>query len=370
MAWPEYVLRTIRRPISGGGIFLRRWEIVEMFVDRVEIHVEAGDGGNGCCSFRRERYVPRGGPDGGDGGRGGSILFEARDGVDHLSAIAHRKFWRAERGGHGQGSNRHGKKGSDLLIAVPPGTLVMDADEDFLIKDLSQLGDRIVAARGGKGGRGNAHFKSSTNRAPRQCTLGESGESRRLILELKSIADVGLVGLPNAGKSTLLSRLTRARPEIANYPFTTKTPNLGRVQIDRDQSFILADIPGLIEGAHLGVGLGHDFLKHIQRTRVLVHLVEPAPMDGSDPVVNYESIRHELIEFDPSLAERPEIVVVSKSELPDAESVRQRMAAQLGVPVLGVSAVTGQELNQLVGAISRQLAQPEKRGQASFSRDT
>ncbi len=254
-----------------------------MFVDRVEIEVIAGDGGNGCSSFRRERYVPRGGPDGGDGGRGGSVTILAEHGVDSLATLAHRRRWRATRGRHGQGSNRHGRNGQDLVIRVPTGTVVMDAQERFVIKDLVDEGDQFVAARGGKGGKGNAHFKSATNQAPRECTAGEEGEQRVLVLELKVIADVGLLGKPNAGKSTLLSRLSHARPEIADYPFTTKFPNLGRVQIDYDRSFVLADIPGLIEGAHAGVGLGHEFLRHIERAGILVHLVEPAPLDGSRP---------------------------------------------------------------------------------------
>ncbi len=328
-----------------------------MFVDRVEIEVQAGDGGGGCLSFRRERYVPRGGPDGGDGGRGGSVILQAQDGVNHLSTLAHRKTWKAERGTHGQGSLRHGRNGADLIIDVPPGTLVLDARQGYVIKDLAQVGDTVTAARGGHGGWGNAHFKSSTNRAPRQCNPGESGESRRLILELKTIADVGLVGRPNAGKSTLLSRLSHARPEIADYPFTTKTPHLGRVDVNQDESFVLADIPGLIEGAHRGVGLGHDFLRHIERTRVLLHLVEPLPSDGTDPVTNYFAIRDELRQYNLDLVERPEIVAVTKAELPGAADVHAQLQAQLPSPVLLISAVTGQNLNHLIGAIKRQLDQ-------------
>ena len=263
-----------------------------MFVDRVQIEATAGNGGNGCMSFRRERYVAKGGPNGGNGGSGGDIVIIARQGVNSLVALSHRKHWRAERGVHGQGSNMHGKKGSDQIIEVPVGTIVIDAKNDFVIKDLTCEGDSVVAARGGKGGKGNAAFKSATNQAPREWTPGDEGESKLLVLELKVIADVGLIGMPNAGKSTLLSRLSRARPEIANYPFTTKYPNLGQVQVDRDRSFILADIPGLIEGASTGVGLGHDFLKHIERAGILVHLVEPMPMDQTDPLQNYLSLIH------------------------------------------------------------------------------
>jgi GTP-binding protein len=281
----------------------------------------------------------------------------AREGVNHLSALAHRKLWKAERGKHGQGSNRHGRSGRDMVIEVPPGTIIRDVVHDFVLKDLISAGDRVTVARGGRGGKGNAHFKSSTNRAPRRWTAGEPGEARRLLLELKVIADVGLVGLPNAGKSTLLSRLSHARPEIADYPFTTKVPHLGRVSRDADTSFVMADIPGLIEGAHRGVGLGHDFLRHIERTRVLVHLVEPSPVDRSDPVDNYRAIRAELSQYDAQLAERPEIVAVTKAELPGAEEVHTRMQDHLDCPVLLISAVTGQNLNHLVGAIKHQLDQ-------------
>ena len=293
-----------------------------MFVDRVTIEVEAGRGGDGCVSFRREKYVPRGGPDGGDGGDGGSIIIVAEPGVDTLSALAHRKRWRAERGEHGQGSNCHGRSAEDLVIRVPPGTVIADDNHHLVLKDLAAPGDRVIAARGGKGGKGNMRFKSATNQAPRNFTRGEEGESRRLTLELKVIADVGLVGKPNAGKSTLLSRVSRARPEIADYPFTTKTPHLGIVQIDLDRSLVMADIPGLIEGAHAGAGLGHEFLRHIERTRVLIHLVEPQPVDGTDPIENYRAIRSELEQYGHGLADRPEIIAISKAELPGASEVQ------------------------------------------------
>lgn len=328
-----------------------------MFVDRVEIEVQAGRGGDGCVSFRREKYVPRGGPNGGDGGDGGSVILRAEGGVDNLAFVGHKQQWRASDGQHGMGSDCHGRSAEDLVIPVPPGTQVIDATGSFVLKDLVQDGDEVIAAQGGKGGKGNARFKSATNRAPRQFTPGGEGEHRRLVLELKVIADVGLVGKPNAGKSTLLSRLTRARPEIAAYPFTTKHPNLGIVRVDLDRSFVMADIPGLIEGAHAGVGLGHEFLRHVERAGILVHLVEPAPMDGTDPLDNYRTIRNELVQFDPSLGERPEIVVVTKSELPSAEETRASLAAETGREVLAISAVTGQGLNQLVGAISSLLAE-------------
>jgi len=326
-----------------------------MFVDEVEIQVQAGRGGDGCMSFRREKYAPRGGPDGGDGGDGGSVIVRAEEAVDSLTALVHRKQWKAGSGEPGRGAQCHGASADDLVIRVPPGTLVIDAAGGFVLKDLVRAGEEVVVARGGKGGKGNVHFKSSTNRAPRQTTPGGEGPERRIRLELKLIADVGLVGKPNGGKSTLLSRLSRARPEIAAYPFTTKYPNLGRVQIDFERSFILADIPGLIEGAHAGAGLGHEFLRHIQRAGILVHLVEPAPLDGSDPVANYHAIRDELERYDPRLGQRPEIVAVTKADLPEAAAIRERLAAQLGRPVLLVSAVTGQGLNELIAAVVRTL---------------
>ena len=330
-----------------------------MFVDRVQIEVAAGNGGRGICSFRREKYVPRGGPDGGDGGHGGSVILRAEAGVDSLSPLAHRKQWRAEHGTAGGPANRSGARGEDLVLLVPAGTIVIAESTGLVLKDLAVAGQEIVAARGGTGGRGNIHFKSSTNRAPRECTPGETGESRRLLLELKVIADVGLVGKPNAGKSTLLSRLSRARPEIADYAFTTKRPILGIVEVDRDRSFVLADLPGLIEGAHAGVGLGHEFLRHVERAGILVHVVEPSPVDGSDPLVNYWTIREELVRYDASLGTSPEIVVVSKCELPGASEVRETLARELGRDVLAASAATGAGLDRLVGAVVAELDRRE-----------
>jgi GTP-binding protein len=319
-----------------------------MFVDRVTIEVEAGRGGDGCLSFRREKYVPRGGPDGGDGGDGGSIILVAEPGVDSLAALAHRKRWRAERGEHGRGSNCHGRSAEDLILRVPPGTVVRDAVHDHVLKDLAAPGDSVVAAHGGRGGKGNTRFKSATNQAPREHTPGGDAESRRLTLELKVIADVGLVGKPNAGKSTLLSRVSRARPEIADYPFTTKTPHLGIVQLDLDRSLVMADIPGLIEGASTGAGLGHEFLRHVERTRVLIHLVEPEPTDGTDPVENYQAIRHELEAYGHALADRPEILAISKAELPTAAEVQNRLTHVTGKEVILFSSVTGQGLDRLL----------------------
>lgn len=331
-----------------------------MFVDRVQIEVQGGRGGNGCVSFRREKYVPHGGPDGGDGGNGGSVIIVAKAGVNHLTAVAHHKFWRAEAGKHGSGSDRAGKSAHDLIIEVPPGTTVSDVAGGYVLKDLVREGDQVVAARGGSGGKGNAAFKSATNRTPREATPGGEGELREIVLELKVIADVGLLGKPNAGKSTLLSRLTRARPEIADYPFTTKHPNLGIVTLDIDRQFVMADIPGLIEGAHAGAGLGHEFLRHIERAGILVHLVEPMPVDGSDPLRNYAAIREELVQYDEQLGKRPEIVVVTKCELPGASEVRDALAAQTGRGVLLISAVTGEGLNRLTHSIAAALAEQKQ----------
>jgi GTP-binding protein len=327
-----------------------------MFVDQITIDCQAGDGGSGCLSFRREARVPRGGPDGGDGGHGGDVLIVADSNVSSLSAIVGHKHWRAGRGEHGMGSLMTGKRGEDVAIRVPPGTLVRDADRGFVLKDLDRDGDSLVVAKGGRGGHGNKHFATSTNRAPRQFERGEPGQTRRVVLELKLIADVGLIGMPNAGKSTLLSRLTRAQPEIADYPFTTKSPNLGLVRTGYDREFVMADIPGLIEGAHAGSGLGHEFLKHVERTKVLVHLVEPEPLDGSEPLDNYRTIRDELRLYDQALGERPEIVCVTKCELAEAEAAAAALEAHLGREVLRISSVTGQGLPRLVAAIFDELA--------------
>ncbi|QDV88312.1 GTPase ObgE [Planctomycetes bacterium TBK1r] len=331
-----------------------------MFVDRVQIELHAGKGGDGCSSMRREKYIPRGGPDGGNGGHGASLILEARLGVNSLAAFANRKFIRAGNGRQGQGAMCHGRKAEDQTLYVPPGTLVIDAEQGFVIKDLKHHGDSFVVARGGKGGKGNAHFKSSTNQAPREFQRGEEGEVRSVILELRSIADVGLIGKPNAGKSTLLSRITSARPEIADYPFTTKHPNLGIVELDEARSFVLADIPGLIEGASDGLGLGHEFLKHIERAGLLVHLVEPEPSDQSDPLDNYRAIRSELSQYDQALADRDEILVITKSEMPQAAEVAERLREETDRPVLLISAMTGAGLNEFTEAVMTRVQQRRK----------
>lgn len=330
-----------------------------MFVDRVSIECRAGDGGNGCSSFRKEAHVPRGGPDGGDGGGGGSIIIQADRNLGSLGNLVGHHHWKAERGQHGMGSLKTGRTAENEVILVPPGTLVKDTDHGHLLKDLQQHGDSVIVARGGDGGRGNKRFANSINRAPRECEHGYPGEIRKVSLELKLIADVGLVGMPNAGKSTLLSRVSRATPEIADYPFTTKYPNLGVVQVDMDNDYVLADIPGLIEGAHAGAGLGHEFLKHIERTRLIVHMVEPSPMDNSDPMGNYDQIREELEKYNPVLAKRPEILCVTKAELTDAETCAELLRETSGKSVHLISAVTGKGIPQLNRMIIQRLAEME-----------
>ena len=325
------------------------------FVDRLAIHVKGGDGGSGLCSFRREKYVPKGGPSGGDGGNGGSIIIRAIAGTDSLADIVNRKHWKADPGQPGGGSNCSGKNAHDVIIAVPPGTLVFDRERGNVLRDLTREGEEVVVAAGGRGGKGNQWYATATNRAPRQYQKGIPGEERWIVLELKIIADAGLVGLPNAGKSTLLSRLSRATPEIADYPFTTKTPNLGQVMIGGERAFVLADLPGLIEGASEGIGLGHEFLRHVERTRVLIHLVEPFPADGSDPVENYRTIRRELELYRPELVDRPETLAMTKCELTGSDEVRSRLAEETGRPVLGISAVTGAGLSDVVRSVVAQL---------------
>jgi len=325
-----------------------------MFVDRVTIFVRGGAGGDGCLSFRREKYAPRGGPNGGDGGHGGNVVVRASEGNSNLAHLSYQRHWKADSGEHGEGSDRFGRGGADLMIDVAPGTLVRDRDRGHLLGDLKVPGEQVIVARGGRGGHGNAHFKSATNRAPRKFEKGFPGEERWITLELKVIADVGLVGLPNAGKSTLLSRISRAHPEIADYPFTTKFPNLGSI-ITPDRTFVVADIPGLIEGAHAGHGLGHEFLRHIERTSLLAHLIEAVPIDGSDPVANYRTIRNELAQYSPSLAERPEVVVVTKMDVTGAEAACARIARELGRDIVAISAVTGQGIPQLIHRLSDRL---------------
>ena len=318
------------------------------FVDSATIYVRGGKGGDGCLSFRREKFIPKGGPDGGDGGRGGSVYLEARAGVDTLLDLVGKHHWRAENGRPGEGSNCHGRYGKDLIVPVPVGTLIYDDDLDRLLKDLVEEGQRACVARGGRGGYGNLHYASATNQTPREVQLGRKGEERTLRLELKLIADVGFVGLPNAGKSTLLSRLTNARPKIADYPFTTKEPQLGIAELSDYRRLVLADIPGLIEGAHEGVGLGDAFLRHIERTRVIVHMVDLCPVPGSpSPVEAYRVIRQELEKYSPALAERREIIVGNKHDLTGADEALAEMKQELGRDVLALSGISGHGLRGL-----------------------
>jgi len=318
-----------------------------MFVDEVDIRVSAGDGGRGCVSFRREKFVPRGGPDGGDGGHGGHVYFEARADKDTLLDFAGKHHWRAENGKHGLGKNMYGADGKDLVIPVPPGTLIYDTDLDLLLKDLNEAGMKVLLCRGGKGGRGNRAFATSTNQAPREFETGKPGQERNLRLELKLIADVGLVGMPNAGKSTLLSRSSAARPKIASYPFTTLEPVLGIVELTGFRRFVMADIPGLIEGASRGVGLGHDFLRHIERTTIIVHILDIMPLDGSDPIDNYHAIRSELARYSETLAAKEEVIVANKIDL-DPDGVRvEDLRNRLGRDITPISAATGQGIKEL-----------------------
>lgn len=323
-----------------------------MFIDEAKIWVKAGDGGHGCVSFRREKFIAKGGPDGGDGGDGGDVYFEAVDDVDTLIDFASKRHWKAKNGMPGEGSNRTGLAGDDLVIRVPAGTIIYDTDHDIMLKDLDKAGIKVCVCKGGHHGRGNTRFASSTNQTPRQHTLGKPGQERNLRLELKLIADIGLVGMPNAGKSTLVSRCSKARPKIANYPFTTLQPVLGIVELSNYRRFVMADIPGLIEGAHEGAGLGHDFLKHIERTRILVHILDISPEDNSDPVENYKRIKSELAQYSKVLADKQEIVVVNKIDLdPDGEYTKD-IIERLGIDsALAISAATGEGLTELNEAL-------------------
>jgi GTP-binding protein len=327
-----------------------------MFVDQADIQVLAGDGGRGCVSFRKEKYVPLGGPDGGDGGDGGSVYLEATAGVDTLLDMVGRHHWRATRGEHGMGKKKAGSDGGDLVIRVPAGTLVYDKTSGLLIADLKEIGQRVQVARGGKGGKGNIHFVTPVRQAPDFAEPGQRGQIRDLHLELRLIADVGIVGLPNAGKSTLLSRLSAARPKIADYPFTTLMPQLGIAELDAERRLVIADIPGLIEGASEGAGLGLDFLRHIERTRVLVHMIDILPVDGSDPVEAYKQIRSELEAYSPKLAGKAEILVANKMDLSGAsEALADLRTALPGKQIFALSAVAGTGLRPLLEALWQQV---------------
>jgi GTP-binding protein len=333
-----------------------------MFVDEIDVFVKGGDGGAGCVSFRREKFVPRGGPDGGDGGDGGSVLLEADPSITTLLDYHYQRHYTAERGQHGQGANKHGASGADTVLRVPLGTVVHDRDTGDLVGDLTSPGERLLVARGARGGRGNARFTSSTNRAPRRADLGRPGQERWIHLELRLLADVGVVGFPNAGKSTLVSRLSAAKPKIADYPFTTLVPNLGIVRLDEHRTFVIADLPGLIPGASEGKGLGHRFLRHTERTRLLIHLIDLDPSNARDPVEDYWTIQAELRAYSEELAARPQVVAANKAELPGTEERQQaieRLCRSGGLPFHAISAITGQGLEELMRDVASRIGRVE-----------
>jgi GTP-binding protein len=327
------------------------------FIDEVKIRVMAGDGGRGCVSFRREKFVPRGGPNGGNGGDGGNVVVIADPQLMTLLDLRYQKQYKAGRGQHGMGKDQHGKRGDDRIIKVPVGTIIRDAETTELLGDLKSPGAQVIVAAGGRGGKGNAHFVSSTHRSPRFAQPGEPGEDRELAIELRLLADVGIIGLPNAGKSTLISAISAVRPKIADYPFTTLVPNLGVVGYGDGQSFVVADIPGLIEGAHLGQGLGHKFLRHVTRTSLLIHLLDAAKIDEENPLADWMTVNRELALFDPELVAKPQIVVANKMDLPEARAHRkllEKLPKQYQ-PVHAISAATGEGVRALVQKIGAAL---------------
>lgn len=333
-----------------------------MFVDVAEIFVKGGNGGNGVISFRREKYVPMGGPDGGDGGKGGDVILEVDPGLRTLMDFRYKRKYVAQNGEHGKGKNMTGKNGEDLIVKVPPGTIIKDAETGEVLADLVAEGQRAIVAKGGRGGRGNARFASATMKAPRFAESGQPGEEHRLILELKLLADVGLLGFPNVGKSTILSVVTAARPKIADYPFTTLTPNLGVVDRGED-SFVIADIPGLIEGAHEGVGLGHEFLRHIERTKVLVHVLDVSGLSGRDPVEDFDKVNEELALYSQKLMEKKQIIAANKLDVTGADKVYERVKRELGqrgYEVYGISAATGMGINKLMDKVVEVLKEETK----------
>ncbi len=331
-----------------------------MFIDEAHVQVKAGRGGDGIIAFLREKFRPKGGPAGGDGGRGGSVVFEVARDTKTLIELYRRKKLAAPNGSPGGNKNKSGAKGGDLVVRVAPGTIVRDAATGEVLFDLVKDGESAVVVRGGKGGRGNQHFATPTDQAPRFAESGEPGEARELDIELRLIADAGLVGLPNAGKSTLLSRISAAHPKIADYPFTTTAPMVGIVTSGDWQDIVVADLPGLIEGASRGAGLGHEFLRHVERTRLIVHMVDAAPLDGSDPVRSVEVIRSELAGHSESLAERPEVLVANKADLPDAAANVERLREAYGEGVISISAVTGEGIKSLLGELFRRLAAQDR----------
>ena len=330
-----------------------------MFIDSAKIFVKAGDGGNGIVSFHREKYVAAGGPDGGDGGRGGDVIFEADESLRTLIDFKYKRKYMAESGENGGAGNCSGKSGADMVIKVPPGTIIRDESTSHIIVDMTMPGQRYILAKGGKGGAGNQHFATSTRQVPSFAKSGNPGDERSIVLELKLLADVGLVGFPNAGKSTILSNSSAAKPKIADYPFTTLEPNLGVVNLEGITSFIIADIPGLIEGAHEGVGLGHEFLKHIERTKLLVHVVDVAAVDGREPLKDFETINDELKQYNPKLAERPQVVAANKIDLPEGNENLQEFTNTLekeGYKVFPISAATGSGMRDLMLYVAEMLS--------------
>lgn len=329
-----------------------------MFIDKAKIYVKGGDGGNGIVSFRREKYVPHGGPNGGDGGCGGNVVLKVDNGLKTLMDFRYKKHYKASRGEHGKGDNKHGKNADDMILRVPPGTIVKDAETKEVLGDLVEDGETLIVAKGGRGGRGNARFATANKRAPKFAEKGEPGEERWIILELKLIADVGLIGFPNVGKSTLLSRVSEAKPKISNYHFTTTRPNLGVVKIDHGESFVLADIPGLIEGAHKGVGLGYEFLRHIERTKILIHVLDVSGVEGRDPLDDFEKINTELSRYSKVLAQRPQIIAANKMDLEEGRRNFERVKNVLtnrGYKVFPISAVTGEGLKELMSYAFKEL---------------
>jgi len=325
------------------------------FIDEVKIFASAGDGGSGCVSFRREKFVPFGGPNGGDGGKGGDLILQVSPHVATLYDLRLHPHQKAERGKNGMGKDRHGAAGEDLVIPVPLGTIVKDVETGEIIADLAEPEQRIVLLKGGRGGQGNARFATSTNKAPKFAQDGEAGEERVIRLELKLMADVGLLGFPSVGKSSLITRVSSARPKIADYPFTTLKPHLGVVEYKNYRTFVMADIPGIIEGAHDGAGLGHRFLRHVERTRILLHLLDPCRTHDSDPLRDYETLNRELALFNPDLAEKPQIIVINKMDLPDVQALLPEIVPyfdKLGLKVFPISAATGEGIPALLDEIA------------------
>jgi GTP-binding protein len=328
------------------------------FIDEAKIYVKSGRGGKGCVSFRREKFIPRGGPNGGDGGDGGDVVLIAKQNMTSLLDHRYKQHYQAKNGEHGKGKDQHGKNAPPLLVPVPVGTVVKDFYTGEILGDLTSDGQTLLVAKGGRGGRGNARFATSTNQAPKYAEPGGEGEEKTLVLELKLLADVGIIGFPNAGKSTLISRISGARPKIADYPFTTLVPNLGVVNYNQDKSFVVADIPGLIKGAHEGAGLGIKFLRHIERTRVLIHLLDLSPLNDRDPIEDFRTMNEELEAYSPELRNKPQVIAPNKIDITEAREKLKRVKSyfnKLGIEVFPISSVTGEGVNELIREVGRRL---------------